>query len=139
MRLWHKDLIGVLPRQQLVGQWRECCAIARNIAINGTPNHILVNKIMDYPMEHFWAYARLVCYEMIFRGYECHWASFGQWLDRMGSFPEKIEITQDDIFYDWHNDKYYWQCCANLEEKYDCGAITDEEWEIICDETCLRL
>lgn len=29
MRLWHKDLIEVLPRQQLLGQWRECCAIAK--------------------------------------------------------------------------------------------------------------
>lgn len=25
MRLWHKDLIPYLPRQQLLGQWRECC------------------------------------------------------------------------------------------------------------------
>ena len=39
MRLWHKDLISVLPRQQLLGQWRECCLIARNIAEKNTPNH----------------------------------------------------------------------------------------------------
>ena len=37
MRLWHKDLIYVLPRQQLLGQWRECCLIAKNIAEKGTP------------------------------------------------------------------------------------------------------
>ena len=49
MRLWHKDLIGVLPQKQLVSQWRECCAIVRNIAVNGSPNHIPVNKVMDYP------------------------------------------------------------------------------------------
>ena len=48
MRLWHKDLIAFLPRKQLLGQWRECCAIARNIAVNGTPNHVLVNKVLDY-------------------------------------------------------------------------------------------
>ena len=47
MRLWHKDLIPYLPRQQLLGQWRECCCIVRNIAMLGTPNHILVNKVMD--------------------------------------------------------------------------------------------
>ena len=47
MRLWHKDLIPVLPRQQLIGQWRECCLIAKQISEKGTPNHILVNKIMD--------------------------------------------------------------------------------------------
>lgn len=28
MRLWHIDLIPVLPREQLVAQWRECSAIA---------------------------------------------------------------------------------------------------------------
>lgn len=32
MRLWHKDLIPYLPRQQLIAQWRECCAIAGSIA-----------------------------------------------------------------------------------------------------------
>lgn len=28
MRIWHKDLIPVLPREQLVAQWKECSAIA---------------------------------------------------------------------------------------------------------------
>jgi uncharacterized protein (TIGR02328 family) len=27
MRLWHIDLIDVLPRQQLLGQHRECTAL----------------------------------------------------------------------------------------------------------------
>lgn len=27
MRLWHQDLIAKLPRQQLLGQHRECCAL----------------------------------------------------------------------------------------------------------------
>ena len=57
MRLWHKYLIPYLPKQQLLGQWRECCCIARNININGTPNHILVNKIIDYPYSHKNTYA----------------------------------------------------------------------------------
>ena len=56
MRCWHKDLIPVLPKQQLMGQWRECCLIARSIEKHGTPNHLLVNRIMDYPMDHFWTY-----------------------------------------------------------------------------------
>lgn len=47
MRLWHKDLIPYLLKLQLLSQWRECCAICSNIANKGTPNHILVNKIMD--------------------------------------------------------------------------------------------
>lgn len=27
MRLWHQDLISVLPRQQLLEQHRECCVL----------------------------------------------------------------------------------------------------------------
>ena len=46
MRLWHKDLIPYLPRQQLLGQWRECCCIAKSIHDKGSPNHLLVNKII---------------------------------------------------------------------------------------------
>ena len=57
MRLWHKSLIEVLPRQQLLGQWRELSAIASNINKKGTPNHILVNKIMDYPNNDIVSYA----------------------------------------------------------------------------------
>ena len=30
MRLWHEDLIRKLPRQQLLGQHRECCALRGN-------------------------------------------------------------------------------------------------------------
>ena len=40
MRLWHYKLIPYLPKNQLLGQYRECCAIIKNIADNGTPNHI---------------------------------------------------------------------------------------------------
>lgn len=70
MRLWHKDLIPVLPRQQLLGQWRECCAIMSNIAKKGTPNHVLVNKVMDYNHDHFYTYALHVKDEMRKRGYK---------------------------------------------------------------------
>ena len=57
MRLWHKDLLPYLPKQQLVSQWRECCCIAKNISVSGTPNHILVNRILEYPERHFVCYA----------------------------------------------------------------------------------
>ena len=70
MRLWHKDLILVLPKHQLIGQWRECCAIAKAIAENGTPNHILINKIIDYPIDHFYTYCKLIELEMLNRNYK---------------------------------------------------------------------
>ena len=32
MRLWHQALISKLPRQQLLGQHRECCALRGKMA-----------------------------------------------------------------------------------------------------------
>lgn len=126
MRLWHKDLICVLPQKQLVSQWRECCAIARNIAVNGSPNHILVNKVMDYPMEEFWIYARLVFQEMKNRGYSCDFSRFSKWLPDISVADDKA--GEVNIFAGWHTERYLWQCYANLEEKYDCGGIPDDEF-----------
>lgn len=127
MRLWHKDLISVLPRQQLLAQWRECCCIARNIAVNGTPNHILVNKIMNYPMSHFLCYSNLVYLEMKARFYKVDYGKFGKY-EKILDPAETVGPTRQELFKDWHNDRYYRQCYYNFQEKYDCGGLTDEEW-----------
>lgn len=126
MRLWSYQLLPYLPRLYLIGQWRECCCIARNITVNGAPNHILVNKIMDYPIEHFIAYTTLVKQEMQKRGYKCDVSRFTKWLEW-----DAFKILKNEIFEDWHNDRYLKQCLYNLEEKYDCGGISQEEWNII--------
>ena len=126
MRLWHKDLISVLPKQQLMGQWRECCLIAKNIAENGTPNHLLVNKVLNYPIEHFWVYGRKVFKEIKRRGYSADWQRFNQYFDKLSA-----EYEYDDIFTSWHNYRYMRQCLYNLQEKYDCGGITEDEWNKI--------
>ena len=126
MRLWHKDLISVLPRQQLLGQWRECCCIAKNLEEYGTPNHILVNRLLDYPEAHFNAYSLAVYNEMLKRGYNCDWNKFAKWrINRNRDWDLK------DIFPEWHNQRYLVQCYYNLQEKYDCGGITKEEWKLI--------
>lgn len=52
MRLWHKNLIEVLPDKQLIAQWRELAAIAKKVILRGTPNHGLVNKVLDYRVDH---------------------------------------------------------------------------------------
>lgn len=129
MRLYHKDLIAVLPRLQILGQWRECCLIAKNIAEKGTPNHILVNKIMDYPIEHFYRYASEVSDEMESRGYKCDFNKFTQYIK-----IDKCHITHDEMFKSWHNDEYRQICYWNLKEKYLCGGISKEEWLPIFDE-----
>jgi len=127
MRLWHKDLIEVLPRQQLLGQWRECCLIAKNISKKGTPNHILVNKIMNYQINHFIYYSKLIYSEMIIRGYKCDKNKFTKYISCAHHNYPKYE----ELFMDWHNDRYLLQCYLNLQEKFDCNGITKEEFSSI--------
>ena len=133
MRLWHKDLIPALPRQQLLSQWRECCCIAKNIKENGTPNHLLVNKVLEYPLNHLNYYGQLIASEMSKRGYFVDGDRFDQWLRNNDPVP-KLPYPYpeyDELFKDWHNYRYYLQCYYNLQEKYDCGGITEEEWQDI--------
>jgi uncharacterized protein (TIGR02328 family) len=128
IRIWHKDLIPVLPRQQLIGQWRECCLIAKSIAENGTPNHMLVNKVTDYPIEHFYCYTQSVFYEMIQRGYQADWDKFYKWYHEISNKPVKM-INMQYVFGGWHDSRYYRQCFYNLQEKYDCGGIPQGEYK----------
>ena len=133
MRLWHKDLIPALPDKQLLGQWRECCSIAANIKRLGTPNHILVNKVMGYKLSHFYKYCLYITDEMYIRNMKISDASKEKILAitdqdiRMGS----EFITYDELFAGWHDDRYLKQCFYNLQEKFDCGGISIVEWEKI--------
>lgn len=135
MRLWHYKLIPALPRQQLIAQWRECCCIMKNIADNGTPNHILVNKVLDYISTDFICYTGWVIDEMKHRGYNVSPQSIGKFNDNMqlgghNFFRPKdwIKYARKPMFDGWHTQHYLTQCYYNLQEKYDCGGITDEEW-----------
>ena len=132
MRLWHKDLIPVLPREQLVSQWRECSAIAGAIAKNGTPNHMLVNKVLDYPMEHFVEYSIRIRQEMTCRGYRTTDAVMKKIISvRPEGLDDLTFPAWETVYADWHNDRYFLQCYYNLQEKYDCGGITQEDWDKI--------
>ena len=138
MRLWHKSILPHLPQKQLVSQWRECCCIARSIYIKGTPNHILVNPIMNYPEEHLNTYAMLVYNEMKRRGQSVEWNKFKKWRNNLTGmiWNSRImrldsEVDLNDIFSGWHDLKYLDQCLMNLQEKHDRGGIDNWEWHRI--------
>lgn len=132
MRLWHYRLLPYLPRLQLISQWRECCCIAKSIAEKGTPNHILVNKIMDYPIDHFVEYCCNVCLEMEYRGYKCDSSRFYKYFATK-DIVVPLRIDGERIFPDWHNDIYLRENLYNLEEKFRAGGIPADEWQIIYD------
>ena len=125
MRLWHPQLITVLPREQLVSQWRELSAIAGAIQKNGTPNHILVNFVLDYDYDHFISYTHYVREEMKKRGYQT-----------MNSVWEKIVSLKKDwtllplnkVYEEKMNSEYRIICYYNLKEKWLCGGIKEEDW-----------
>lgn len=125
MRLWSKQLIEYLPSKQLLSQWREIVAIIGSIKKKGFPNHILVNKIMDYPLNHFSSYAKLVIIQMNKRGYKLN----KEKIEYVYNFCGNPNIPFDDIYIDWHNDEYIKICLYNMYEKYICGGISTKEWD----------
>lgn len=133
MRLWHKDLIRVLPRQQLISQWRECIAIARNIELYGLPRHGLVNKVMDYPISHLYLYTDIVVLELLDRGYKVSPVALKKFEDSMRNIDYNYDdiVEESELFKQWHNKDYLIQCYYNLQEKYDCGMINPYDWRRI--------
>ena len=128
MRLWQKDLIEVLPRQQLVAQWREASLAAGNILQKGTPNHILINKIMDYSLDHFISYSIMVRGEMTQRGYR----TMDRVMDKIISVKKDFMLIPfSELYSGWMNEDYFRICYYNLKEKWMCGGIKDNEWEKI--------
>ena len=128
MRLWDKNLIKVLPREQLVAQWRELSAIAGAIQKNGTPNHILVNFVLDYDFDHFISYAQLVRDEMTRRGYRTMQAIM---IKIISLKPDYTTIPFDNIYEDKMTIDYLQICYWNLYEKFMCGGISGDEWDNI--------
>lgn len=133
MRLWAKQLITVLPQKQIVSQWRELSAIVGSIEKFGTPNHLLVNKVLNYPKSHLLYYAYLINNEMHRRGYQTN----QNVRDKIESYCGECDmVTTDELFDGWHNKRYLNQCFRNLEEKFDCGGITEQEWKAIVNKVC---
>lgn len=128
MRLWHTSLISVLPREQLIECWRELSSIAGAIQKNGTPNHLLVNFVIDFDYDNFISYAYYIRQEMTKRGYrtmDSVWNKIVSLKPQWQLLPlDKIyEIKMDDIYFDI--------CYYNLMEKATCGGLTYLEWEKI--------
>lgn len=125
MRIWHTKLISVLPRQQLIAQWRELSSIAKAIKEKGTPNHILVNFVTDYDLDHFINYAAAVQYEMYSRGYH---PSDAVWKKIEDLKPDWDPMGIEEIYPEKMDSLYFSICFWNLYEKYSCGGITSEEF-----------
>lgn len=64
MRLWTLAILDQLPRQQLLGQHRECCALRGK---GWGRKHATVNYVFEHPYYCLYMYHRVVMSEMMKR------------------------------------------------------------------------
>lgn len=117
MRLWHQDLIPLLPRQQLLGQHRECCALRGK---GWGKKHSVVDYVFTHPISMLEDYHQAVMQEMESRGYEVDylWTFRGYRGKSFGKQVLKERIPKHEgIVYPEHDDDYLKECIENLKAK----------------------
>lgn len=113
MRLWHEALLPKLPRQQLLGQHRECCALRGN---GWGRKHETVDYVFQYSPYKLYQYHQLVMEEMQARGY----SPSNEWQDPLyrGKSCEAYETLLPEQttypIYPEHTQHYLEECVANL-------------------------
>lgn len=122
MRLWHQELIPKLPRQQLLGQHRECCALR---GAGWGRKHATVDYVFTHSPEKLVAYHLLIMEEMENRGYKPNliWKNPNWRGDKIGednwiigtNYSNLVNINK--IIYPEHNSEYLKECIDNLKSK----------------------
>lgn len=115
MRLWHYKLIHHLPRQQLLGQHRECCALRGK---GWGKKHATVDYVFKHPYEILYGYHCTVMLEMMDRGYKIN----PKWFDAtyrglIVGYDFSVNTKLEIFDYPEHNDQYYQECLDNLKAK----------------------
>jgi uncharacterized protein (TIGR02328 family) len=116
VRLWHEDLISRLPRQQLLGQHRECCALRGK---GWGKRHATVNYVFDYSPYKLYQYHQLVMDEMVRRGYRPTDLWRNPLYRGIKCAPYKsldVETLSKPIYIE-HNQNYLTECLDNLKSK----------------------
>ena len=128
MRIWHEDLIRLLPRTQLLSQWRELNSIYKL-----ENKHILINYVYNYKKGNLFNYSVLVIAEMEKRGYKISkWDNFINYFQLNLKEPLNLKNIKESILLEYpkwefahtfkeHDSKYYKICLFNLYEKFIRG------------------
>lgn len=131
MRLWHYELLPYLPEAQFKGQLRELLLIMRTWRETGATNHLLINRVMEYPKSELYNY---------FLDYAIEYEKrYDRKIDSFNEFAvfANYEWAAHPPFEGWHDCEYLRVCMANLYEKHHFGIgksrITDEEWQRLTD------
>lgn len=135
IRIWHYRLLPYLPDAQFKGQLRELVAIMRDWRDRGKTNHVLINKVMEYPKAELTFYFALY-YRRYYERYGVN-IKFPIYQEFVDFGCEDIDKCSDvPLFKDWHNQTYLDICMWNLYEKHLAvgkSRVTDKEWARLCD------
>ena len=120
MRLWHESLLPLLPRAQLLGQHRECCALRGG---SWGRKHAVVDYVFVHPREYLTVYHRRVMAEMESRGYQVNplWMQPGYRgqvchpYEADGELLSQLEGRRP--VYPEHDSQYLQECVDNLAAK----------------------
>jgi uncharacterized protein (TIGR02328 family) len=130
MRLWHYQLLPYLPDAQFKGQLRELVAIMHDLRDKGKTNHVLINRVMNYPKADLYGYFLEYAVE-----YEKRYGKTPKQTDEFRDYGEH-NYTHKPFKY-WHDETYLKVCMANLYEKYHFGLgesrLTEKEWKTLTD------
>lgn len=116
MRLWHETLIPLLPKNQLLGQHRECCALRGK---GWGRKHSTVDYVFTHSPFKLYEYHLLVMNEMTKRGYKVS----SEWLDKnyrgksIQSYKNLDVIDVSSPIYLEHDENYLKECLNNLADK----------------------
>lgn len=128
-RLWDYRLLPYLPEMQFKGQWRELVLVLNDWKYRGKTNHLLINRVMEYPKNDLFNYYLKYAHEYYKRYNKTNVSAK---FNEFASFAED-QSCHNIIFKDWHNKDYLRVCVANLYEKYHFGIgkskISQEEWD----------
>lgn len=116
IRLWHENLLPYLPRQQLLGQHRECAALRGNGW--GKP-HNVIDYIYKYSRQKLYRYHYKVMKEMFRRGYNIDPLWWDVNYRGKNCEPDNVKniYLYRGIVYEEHNDSYLNECLENLRQK----------------------
>ncbi len=117
MRLWHEALISKLPRPQLLGQHRECCALRGN---GWGKRHATVNYVFEHSPMMLVRYHRLIMDEMKRRTYNVDplWEEASYRGKACEPWPDQeLAALNHAAAYPEHDEAYLQECLDNLAGK----------------------
>ena len=140
MKIWHTALVPLLPQWLLEKQWEDCLEIAKNLAMTGETGDPMVYPVIEYDFHHLDFYCGMVQDALAKHGVKVTKHVLNRLLKQAMERPRKVRKRQtvikipeqaSDVFRLWHTPHYFRQCFFQLEEMYDRGLISRDDWKPI--------